>query len=711
MKRFLSVLMILAICFSCMAILPAAEENAEKIVYLSDSGADTNDGLTKETPVLTMAKAAELLGGATAEGTIMVVGTYTYPSNGSWVTPTAKHLTVKGADENAVFYQARGNLNLKSDLTFTAIQYKSSGTIAANGFTLTVAEDVKVIPVDATKPEDRAQYPVVTAGPSGNTTTAESKVYLYAGTYNYVYAAGYTASGASLFHVGEKATVLHNFHICNPNANASGDVTIEVMGTLNGQLTFNTGAKLGGNVNVVFGKTAVWEKGVTDLTPKFNTYHTTDKKSIDLSEAKTLFAEGKTLIVDATANKTISDMLGYVTEAGFTVKTWVDTSLSTVYISDNGNDANDGKTAETPVQTYQRAQELLGETGGTIMITDIYTYPSTSYYMPYVKGASYVIKGMKEDGSSIFAHGRKNIAMTNPLTFDNLTYKLAVSTWSSLQAFFNRLEFTESVTMVPYNNVDERINYLFVYGGSEGKLGTAEQHVNLVINGGTFGYIVSGCKNQEMYGNVNVTFGGKAKIIQRLYCGGESGINDIYGEININITGGEIGDMIYAGGTGDTTFVSGNTTITITGGTFKDIYCRGTGTGVHLGNIVIDVTNYAPAQEEGWIDDHIKDRTDKTTILGGKARPVQPEEPTQEPTKEPDAPTQEPTKEPDTPTQEPTVELPTETPGTEAPTPGTNGDSNIITVGGGCKGSASVIGVATILLIGSAACVVRKKEK
>ncbi len=377
-----------------------------------------------------------------------------------------------------------------------------------------------------------------------------------------------------------------------------------------------------------------------------------------------------------------------------------------VYISDNGSDDKDGLTADTAIQTYARAQEILGDKGGVIMITDIYTYPGTAtYYMPYVKGASYTFRGMKADGSSVFAHARKNIAMTNPLTFDNLTYHLSASTWSGLYGFFNRIEFTETVKMRPYNDVDERVNYLFVYGGSDSKAGTKDQNSNLVLNGGTFGYIVGGCKNSEMIGKINITVGGTARIVQRVYCGGESGLNTCAGDVNLTVNGGTIGDFIYLGGVGDDSYVDGNVKVTLNGGENKGILCRGSGKGLVTGSITIDVTNYAPAQEAGWAEANVKDATDKTTIVGIKSAETEAptEEPTQAPTEEPtQAPTQAPTEEP---TQAPTEES------TKAPAGEASGTTETPAAKKGCGSAISVACVGMIMAIAfGTAMAVRKKE-
>lgn len=297
-----------------------------------------------------------------------------------------------------------------------------------------------------------------------------------------------------------------------------------------------------------------------------------------------------------------------------------------VYIDDSGDDSKDGKTAENAVQTFQRAQELLGDTGGAILIRDVYTYQSVfPYYMPYREGAFYTIRGSKEDGSSVFVHARKNICLSNPVTFDRLTYRITASTWSSLIARFNRLEITNTVRTVPYNEVEERNNYLFVYGGDYGAGGKDGQNSEVILNGGTYGYVVAGCQKAEMRGNASLTVGGNARIINRVYLGGDGVQTDVYGDIHLLVSGGTVEDSIYAGGSGgaDESFISGNVFIKVTGGSFKSIICHGTSGGQLLGQISIDCSEYEPSAADGWKDSKIVDLpADGKLLLWGEQAPA-----------------------------------------------------------------------------------------
>lgn len=50
-----------------------------------------------------------------------------------------------------------------------------------------------------------------------------------------------------------------------------------------------------------------------------------------------------------------------------------------VYLSDSGNDYNNGKTKDNPFKTLNAAQEALGEKGGTVAIIGTYTFWETPF--------------------------------------------------------------------------------------------------------------------------------------------------------------------------------------------------------------------------------------------------------------------------------------------------------------------------------------------
>lgn len=283
------------------------------------------------------------------------------------------------------------------------------------------------------------------------------------------------------------------------------------------------------------------------------------------------------------------------------------TATTTVYLSDNGNDENSGADAQNSVKTITKAFEKLGSTGGIIMIPDVYTYPTSStFYVPYTQGASYIVRGVTPE--SRFVQQRGNIAITNPYTFDNLTYELCAKN-QTLRAYYNRLEFTSTVTVKPYNDgtanyQETRQNYLIVYGGEDGKFGDGKS-TELILNGGTYNYIYGGCANGEMMGGINVTVGGTANIMNRIYLISKRG--DVYGDVKINITGGRVGDKIICGGDAEPTYCSGNIYITVTGGTVGGVQgassytpAEGEEKDLCIGQITVDMTKYEPSAAENY---------------------------------------------------------------------------------------------------------------
>lgn len=269
---------------------------------------------------------------------------------------------------------------------------------------------------------------------------------------------------------------------------------------------------------------------------------------------------------------------------------------TTVYISDNGNDSNDGKSASTPVKTMSQAMSVLSTGGGVIMITDVYT-ASAWNILTSPQASSYTIRGVSS--SSQFVHGRNNIALNASITFDNLTYQIGSAVTSAgIYCQWNRLEFTDSVTMSPKSGADaeSRSSYPWVLGGNSAA-GDASKTSNVVLNGGTFNYVIGGCLNAAMAGNVNISVGGSANIMDTVYCG--SGKSNTTGDITLDISGGSIGKIMCGGTSSGET--RGDVLIRITGGTFGSIYGRGSETATLTGLLTVDMTGFPPSAADGYV--------------------------------------------------------------------------------------------------------------
>ncbi|MBE6633554.1 MAG: hypothetical protein E7620_04320 [Ruminococcaceae bacterium] len=399
----------------------------------------------------------------------------------------------------------------------------------------------------------------------------------------------------------------------------------------------------------------------------------------------------------------------------FAEETTTEPEMKTVYISDNGNDVADGSTALSAVKTFGRAAELLGKEGGIMLIPDKFTYfnetnDTCPYYLPGVEGASYIIRGEKADGSSVFAGERYMIVTKYPLTFDNLTYTIGPKT-RSLAANYKEVVFTETVKGMGYTNPDTgETKYLNINGGSAGIQGKDTDLCKLVLNGGCFGNVYGGPEKQKTAGDIQLTLGGNVEIHGDVFLGGwtssEVGV-DVTGNIYFNMNGGKIDGKIYVGGQAkegsnpdsNNNYVSSYTVdMTIRAGEFGGIVGTGAnGATIDVVDLWIDLTQFEASKEANWKETKLFQMPDYAKVWTfGETKVTEPE--TDEPTGEvTNVPTSEPTKEPAAPTQSPE---------TQAPVPGTQAG----TTEAPKKGCGAVVGIGSILAILSLAGVMLCKK-
>ncbi len=146
MKKLISIMlvvfMLIPMCMFVSADTPAVNINT---VYVSDSGNDNAEG-TDEFPVKTMERAYEMLG--MSGGTILIKGTYTQRAYFFAPVHVGK-ITIKGADENAVFKNASGGVRffLGGETEFADLKIDISADmwmVVCNFHDCTVAGSVKM---------------------------------------------------------------------------------------------------------------------------------------------------------------------------------------------------------------------------------------------------------------------------------------------------------------------------------------------------------------------------------------------------------------------------------------------------------------------------------------------------------------------------------------------------------------------------------------
>ncbi len=243
MKKAVLWMLACILALSPLTVIPAvAAETAAQTVYLSDHGDDSASGTDENAPVQTLEHAVELLGGAGAEGTVVITDSYTHTS--AWAFPAAKRLTVTGLNGDSVFIQNRSNgVTVRSDLLFTNVNFKIGGTsnyrIYVNGFTVEFAEDVRVLPSDALHSGEKNYYPLIYTG--GSSACRGGTLILRGGQYNYIVVGNYAGdvTGKTALTVGKNATVLGTVTVSTPGAFGAFDFVID--GTVKNKLEFKKG--------------------------------------------------------------------------------------------------------------------------------------------------------------------------------------------------------------------------------------------------------------------------------------------------------------------------------------------------------------------------------------------------------------------------------------------------------------------------------------
>lgn len=242
--------------------------------------------------------------------------------------------------------------------------------------------------------------------------------------------------------------------------------------------------------------------------------------------------------------------------------------------SETGNDENNGRSANKAVKTFTRACNLARHTGGTIVITNEYHFPSTvtevAHDMPFVittkdDRVDYGARGAKLVFASTLRYVLKGETIFRDIEID-CTYSLVVV------ANFNPITFDEGVTVHTDVNAAGEKKGVYVIGGYQSPADTADATLDshITIKSGEY-YVVVGGTRQAGAGQKGVAYdntsyitisGGKFAYVYGGPLAQQIGKNTV-----IAVSGGEI-DRLCAGGD-VTRRLNGNADITLTGGTIR----------------------------------------------------------------------------------------------------------------------------------------------
>ena len=231
-----------------------------------------------------------------------------------------------------------------------------------------------------------------------------------------------------------------------------------------------------------------------------------------------------------------------------------------VYLSDNGDDNNDGKTAQTAVKTFDKAVDLVYE-NGTVYIADTYTLAEDFIWINHLKPIQ--ISGGTFDATAVHP-----LKINDDVTFTDCTVNFQNN--ANVYANGNNLVIDSNVTV---NNITH------LYGG-----GTATvDSTNITVLSGSYYDIIGGGNGSggTVSGDTNVIVGGSVNndaefdvtnhsLMRRIIGGTINGT--VGGSTNITVKDNAQSINIYGAGRGAKSTVGGKSTVNILGGTHMSAY-------------------------------------------------------------------------------------------------------------------------------------------
>ncbi len=518
LKRVLSAMLCMLIAITAIGVYTVGAEDytyTGTVIYLSDNGNDTKDGKTAENAVKTLKKAASLAG---VDGTVVVTDVHT-------VTGTLPACTIAGLNADSRVDVKSWRLDLGGNVTFKNINLKACvawSYILCNGYKLVVDENVETL-----KETGVNQNFGIRGGGDKKAIDGNTEIVLKSGNWNSV------AVGTRL-----------------QNVNGNGHVTIYDKATVK---TFTFGSEAAstdypfvGASTVKFVGEIAYVSSVLDIIDNVGKCYVdvteftggldsmwTDKGVIVLEKASDIPDEAKPGGKLTTENINKAEKGEFFSGEVASKKPAADYSTlfnlpetsydlsgieNIAYISDSGDDNNDGKTKDKPVKSLYVAENVLGSEGGTIVVTGTYTYDGTPFSYP-VNITSTCSKDVMVLNAWAFR--------VNNTTIDNLNIVIAKD-WSYILHRGTPLVIGKNVNFAFTNGINR---YLSIRAEESGSFDSTD----ITINGGIFKDVMTGTKNGHIKGDANVTVNGGT--VSNIYYGGEGDTSTIKGNSTVKITG------------------------------------------------------------------------------------------------------------------------------------------------------------------------------
>ena len=594
MKKIVSVcLTVFLLIHLCAIALPVFGEGSEdaggKTVYLSGTGNDANDG-NQGAPVATLLAAYKLLG--LSGGTVVVSGDATVEgeyralcddTNGMMnkmgkVVITSENNAILTVTGEGIWFPGETVIeNIRLHFSFEKADTYSY--LVANCQKLTIGEGVEV-----TISENSAGYPIIYGGGFYSflwiAEDASSDVTVKSGTWTAVYGGGGANGREWGTHIDDVPGDVH--------VTVTGGTIDTVYGAGNGGVGGTEPVVVFGNVDLnIHGGTVnhVIANGATAWGQVRGNITVTVTGGTIADIAVKSFGDGNTAIEGTTAllckeeYRTLAN--GFATVSDLPEEP----AEKTVYISDAGNDENNGS-AQSPVATLLAAYKLLGTDGGTIVVCGNTTVAGE--YRALCEDDNGLMNKVGEvtitsANDAVLTVAGEGIWFPGDTVLENIHLHFTHTAYNAyLVANCRQFTIGEGVEVTLGEGVP---GYPIIYGSGFYSFAWIAEGASsdVTVKSGTWAAVYGGggaCGKtwtpphiDEVPGNVHVTIEGGT--IDTVYGAGNGGVGgpdpvSVLGNVELNITGGTITHVVANGATPNAP-VKGNITVTITGGTITDI--------------------------------------------------------------------------------------------------------------------------------------------
>ena len=559
--------------FSSVPVLQLSAANTAAVLYVSDSGADTADGQTPETPLQSVGKAIELLDKTqSSERTVRVIGTATVSAH----LPThTQAVRIEGNDAAAKLVLTR-DIRINGPLSLDSLRLSTGGNpLLCDRNALHIGAGVTV---EGTAPGIVSGYQGTWKADLNNHAQKE-QVTVDGGSFDIVYLGAratqtsipyavvngvdFTLNGGQV----QQAVVGADGWSGNAGYNVyTGDVNITVNGgtisrvrvvdrngisdsvrsQLNGhavQLILNNGSSVATNeLNAAAVETlggvfyqlecAALESSRLETTDTAGTYRVIgDKAAVAKDGSHVYTSEGGLLTVPA-GSYTVSWSSGETSKQ------------ETVYVSATGADTADGKTPETAVATMDKAFSLLGaQQAETKTVKIIGSYTLSAHLPTHTEPT--IIKGYDENAVLTL---KRFIRINGPTVFDRIRFDAG---GYMLCCDRNELTMGEQVTMTSTDITQGLYVDSGYYNAYDASCNRNPQKERITIHNGLYYAVRLGTEyavtpSVEVNG-VDFTLNGGS--LYKLYIGaygdsGRKGYCNYTDNVNITLNGGSIKDRL-----------------------------------------------------------------------------------------------------------------------------------------------------------------------